>query len=142
MLGDSWAGWAAGAEAGYLEKIVPLLKPGPDPGGVPRRACSSWSRTRNWARPKGRGQVSDSEAKGHLAAFVGAFQGRGPLGETQSGLERAVQGYLEATGVTFKVLAQPNGWPSPGHGQSRLFRKRRCLARDRVLSRMDRAVAL
>ena len=61
----------------------------------------------------------------------------------QPSMEAVVQGYLDATGVKFKLLAQPiriaitGGTASPG-----LFETMAVMGRDRVLARIERALAL
>ncbi len=144
MLGDFLGRMGRpGAEAGYLEKIVPLLKP------RAQTLAEMAEKAMFFVVPdaelghdqKAVDKFLTSEAKGHLAALWELFRVVDPF--DQPGLERAVQGYLEATGVTFKVLAQPirvaitGSTASPG-----LFETMEVLGRDRVLSRMERALAL
>ena len=82
-----------------------------------------------------------SEAKGHLAALWELFKTVAPF--DQPSLEAAVQGYLDAAGVKFKLLAQPirvaitGTTASPG-----LFETMDVLGRERVLARLERALAL
>jgi glutamyl-tRNA synthetase len=61
----------------------------------------------------------------------------------QPSMEAVVQGYLDATGIKFKLLAQPirigitGGTASPG-----LFETMAVMGRHRVLTRLERALAL
>jgi len=61
----------------------------------------------------------------------------------QPSMEAVVQGYLDATGIKFKLLAQPirigitGGTASPG-----LFETMAVMGRHRVLTRLERVLAL
>ncbi len=144
MLGDFLGRMGRpGAEAAYLEKIVPLLKP------RAQTLVEMAEKAMFFVVPdselghdhKAVEKFLTSEAKGHLAALWELFRVLDPF--DQPSLERATQGYLDATGVKFKLLAQPirvaitGSTASPG-----LFETMEVLGRDRVLSRMERALAL
>jgi glutamyl-tRNA synthetase len=144
MLGDFLGRMGRpGADAAYLERIVPLLKP------RAQTLVEMAEKAMFFVVPdaelghdhKAVEKCLTSEAKGHLAALWELFKTVDPF--DQPGLERAVQGYLDATGVKFKLLAQPirvaitGTTASPG-----LFETMEVLGRDRVLARMERALAL
>ncbi len=81
------------------------------------------------------------EVKDHLSRVRDLLAGLGQF--DQPSMEAAVQGYLDATGVKFKLLAQPiriaitGGTASPG-----LFETMAVMGRERVLARIDRALSL
>ncbi|MFZ5812606.1 MAG: glutamate--tRNA ligase [Thermodesulfobacteriota bacterium] len=144
MLGDFLGRMGRpGADAGYLEKIVPLLKP------RAQTLVEMAEKAMFFVVPdaelghdqKAVEKFLTAEAKGHLAALWERFRVVDPF--DQPSLEQATQGYLDATGVKFKLLAQPirvaitGTTASPG-----LFETMEVLGRDRVLSRMERALAL
>jgi glutamyl-tRNA synthetase len=144
MLGDFLGRMGRpGAEAAYLEKIVPLLKPRAQTlVEMAEKAMFFVVPDAELAHDqKAVEKFFTSEAKGHLAALwellktVGTFD--------QPSLEAAVQGYLDATGLKFKLLAQPirvaitGVTASPG-----LFETMEVLGRERVLARLERALSL
>jgi glutamyl-tRNA synthetase len=81
------------------------------------------------------------ETREHLARLRDLLAGLEAF--DQPSMETAVQGYLDATGVKFKLLAQPlriaitGATASPG-----LFETMAVMGRHRVLSRLERALAL
>jgi len=132
-----------GQDAQYLARIVPLLKP------RAQTMVEMAEKAVFFVVPDGElahdrkavEKFFTAEAKGHLAALWELFKTVAPF--DQPSLEAAVQGYLDATGVKFKLLAQPirvaitGTTASPG-----LFETMEVLGRERVLARLERALAL
>jgi len=144
MLGDFLGRLGhPGADAAYLARVVPLLKP------RAQTMVEMAEKAVFFVVPDGElahdhkavEKFFTSEAKGHLAALWELFKTVAPF--DQPSLEAAVQGYLDATGVKFKLLAQPirvaitGTTASPG-----LFETMDVLGRERVLARLERALAL
>lgn len=81
------------------------------------------------------------ETKAHLAELVKLLEALPAF--DQPSMEAAVQGYLDATGIKFKLLAQPlrvaitGATASPG-----LFETMAVMGRHRVLTRLERALAM
>ncbi|NDY56843.1 glutamate--tRNA ligase [Desulfovibrio sulfodismutans] len=144
MLGDFLGRLGhPGADADYLARIVPLLKPRAQTMvEMAEKAVFFVVADGELAHDqKAVEKFFTSEAKGHLAALWELFKTVTPF--DQPSLEAAVQGYLDATGVKFKLLAQPirvaitGTTASPG-----LFETMDVLGRERVLARLERALAL
>jgi len=82
-----------------------------------------------------------AETKEHLAAVTALLEALPTF--DQPSMETAVQGYLDTTGIKFKLLAQPlrvaitGATASPG-----LFETMAVMGRRRVLTRLGRALAL
>lgn len=132
-----------GAQTAYLERIVPLLRPRAQTlVEMAEKAVFFVMPDAELAHDhKAVEKFFTSEAKGHLAALWELFKTVAPF--DQPSLEAATQGYLDATGVKFKLLAQPirvaitGTTASPG-----LFETMEVLGRERVLARLERALSL
>lgn len=144
MLGDFLGRMGhPGQDAAYLARIVPLLKPRAQTMvEMAEKAVFFVVADGELAHDhKAVEKFFTSEAKGHLAALWELFKTVAPF--DQPSLEAAVQGYLDAAGVKFKLLAQPirvaitGTTASPG-----LFETMDVLGRERVLARLERALAL
>ena len=144
MLGDFLGRLGRdGSDTAYLEKVVPLLKPRAQTlVEMAEKAAFFVMPDAELAHDqKAVEKFFTSEAKGHLAALWELLKTVEPF--DQPSLEAAVQGYLDATGVKFKLLAQPirvaitGTTASPG-----LFETMEALGRTRVLSRLERALSL
>ncbi|WP_300160750.1 glutamate--tRNA ligase [Solidesulfovibrio sp.] len=127
----------------YLARVVPLLQPRAQTlAEMAEKAECFVVRTDDlvydMAAVK---KLFTNEVRGHLAAVRTLLEGIEPF--DQAGLEQAVHAYMEERAIKFKLLAQPirvaitGGTASPG-----LFETMEVMGKRRVLSRIDRALAL
>ncbi len=127
----------------YLARVVPLLQPRAQTiAEMAEKAECFVVRTDDlvydMAAVK---KLFTDEVRGHLAAVRTLLEGIEPF--DQAGLEQAVHAYMEERAIKFKLLAQPirvaitGGTASPG-----LFETMEVMGKRRVLSRIDRALAL
>ncbi len=125
----------------YLENVIPLLKPRAKTM-VDMAAMASFFVLEDadlTYDPKLIGKFFTPEVREHLEELSNRLSGLEEF--SQAGLEAAVKGYLEDTGLTFKVLAQPlrvaltARTASPG-----IFEMMEILGRERTLNRIGRAL--